>query len=191
MNADLFADDVRKGWQSQVPAMAPLTSSLLRRTARRFDRKSHFEDVVAVAFQIALAAFFGAMAWFGEVTLCRIGCALFAAGTLYTCYRYSAACWKDWSPAERAAECFGFYRAQLIRRRDLLRGFARWGSWPSTPGVAVASVGWILAEPRRWPEALGIALFWAGLQIAVQRKQHDTAEFLQKEIDLLDGAAHS
>ncbi len=189
MNTDQFADDVRKGWQSQVPAMTPLTSSLLRRAARRFDRRSHFEDVLAIAFQIAMAAFFSAAAWFGEVTLCRIGCALFAAGTLYTSYRYVAACWKDWSPSERAAECFGFYRAQLIRRRDLSLGYARWGSWPSAPGVAIASVGWILAEPRRWPEAAGITLFWAGLQVAVQRKQRYIAERLQKEIDLLDGAA--
>jgi hypothetical protein len=189
MTADQFTDEVRKGWQSQVPAMTPLTSSLLRRAARRFDRRSHFEDVLAIAFQIAMAAFFGAAARFGEVTLCRIGCALFAAGTLYTSYRYVAACWKDWSPAERATECFGFYRRQLIRRRDLSLGYARWGSLPVAPGVAIASVGWILAEPRRWPEALGIALFWAGLQIAVQRKQRYTAAHLQKEIDLLDGAA--
>jgi hypothetical protein len=189
MNQDQLADDVRKGWQSQVPRMTPLTVSLLRRIARRFDRRSHLEDLVAIAVQLVLAMFFAAAAWFGDVTLCRIGCALFAAGTLYTVYRYVDSCWKDWSPSERALECFDFYRAQLIRRRDFSLGFARWGSTASAPGVAIACVGWILAEPRRWPEAVGIAVFWLGLQIAVQKKQRDVARRFQKEIELLDGAA--
>jgi hypothetical protein len=188
MNPDQLADDVRKGWQSQVPAMTPLTVSLLRRVARRFDRRSHFEDLLTIAVQVVLATFFAAAAWFGEVTLCRIGCALFAAGALYTGYRYVDTCWKDWSPAERALECFDFYRAQLIRRRDFSLGFARWGSLPSAPGVAIGCFGWILADPRRWPEAVGIALFWLGLQIAVQKKQRDVARRLQKEIELLDSA---
>jgi MFS family permease len=189
MNPDQLADDVRKGWQSQAPAMTPLTVSLLRRVARRFDRRSHLEDLVAITGQLALVIFFAAAAWFGVVTLCRIGCALFAAATLYTIYRYVDSCWKDWSPTERALECFDFYRAQLIRRRDFALGFAHWGSLPSVPGVAIGCAGWILAEPRRWPEAVGIAVFWIGLQIAVQRKQRDVARRLQREIELLDGAA--
>jgi hypothetical protein len=169
--------------------MTPLTSSLLRRIARRFDRRSHIDDLLAIAVHLVLVLFFGAAAWFGEIPLCQIGCALFAAGAMYTGYRYVDGCWKDWSSSERALECFGFYRAQLTRRRNLSLGFARWGSFPSAPGVIIASAGWILAEPRRWPEAAGIALFWLGLQIAVQRKQRDVAARLQNEIELLDGAA--
>ena len=88
-------DDVRRGWQSQAPVMTPLTMSLLRRVARRFDRRSHLEDLLAIAVQLVLVIFFAAAAWFGEVMLCRIGCALFAGGTLYTGYRCVDSCWKD------------------------------------------------------------------------------------------------
>ena len=55
--------------------------------------------------------------------------------------------------------------------------------------MAIACVGWILAEPRRWPEAAGIVLFWIGLQIAVQKKQRAVARRFQEEIELLDGMA--
>jgi hypothetical protein len=164
--------------------MNPLTASPLRRTARQFDRRSRLDHLVTATIHGLLALFFGAAAWFGEVVLCRIGCSVIALAFLYSSFRFVRECAEDWFPSERAAECLDFYRTRLTRRRDLLRGYLNWGRLP-TIGVALSSIGWILAEPRNWPSASGAVAFWVGFQFAVMQKIRLEADHLQKELDLL------
>ena len=177
-------EQVRSDWQDQRP-MTPLTSSLLRRVARRFNRKSRLAGIVDASVFGALAIFFSAVAWFGEITLCRVGCALLGAALFYSMHRQVHDNWKDWSSEERTHGCIDFYRSQLIRRRDLSRSFPLWSILPAAPGVAIASLGWILAEPHRWPDAIGPLLFWVGLQVALFRHNREKADAYQREIDLL------
>jgi len=188
MRADQFADDVRNTWQTQTPVMTPLTSSLLRRAARRFDRKSRRGGLFDLVGFVALVLFFCVVACWGEVTLCRIGCALIAIGISYSAYHRIRGGWMDWLPSERATGCLSFYRAQLTRRRDLSQSFPRWGILPSAPGVVLASLGWIRADPQRWVDAVGPVLFWTGLQIALYCHNDAEVARAQREIDLLEGA---
>jgi hypothetical protein len=134
MRADQFADDVRNTWQTQTPVMTPLTSSLLRRAARRFDRKSRRGGLFDLVGFVALVLFFCVVACWGEVTLCRIGCALIAIGISYSAYHRIRGGWMDWLPSERATGCLSFYRAQLTRRRDLSQIFPAMGHLAERPG---------------------------------------------------------
>jgi hypothetical protein len=161
--------------------MTTLTSTLLRRTALRFDRKSRAIAVVGLAGFGAYALFFGAMAWFGEVLLCRLGCALIAAGFCYSIYSQRLV-WRN--PPQ--SDCLSFYRQRLTERRDWLRRDGHFFILSTHLGVATACLGWILAEPRRWQEATSLAFFYAGLYFAVHQLNSIEVARLQKEIDLLN-----
>lgn len=58
--------------------MTPLASSLLRRTALAFEQRERIRAALGLLSMIAFSLFFALMAVYGEVLLCRIGCALLA-----------------------------------------------------------------------------------------------------------------
>jgi hypothetical protein len=141
-------------------------------------------EAVGILAHSAYALFFGAAAWFGEVTLCRIGCALIAAGFCYSVYRLGVF-WKSPLPSERPEDCLSFYRQRLTERRDFLRHRVPLFIPSTHLGVALGCLGWILSEPRLWQEATGLALFYLGLHFAVRQMNSIEAARLQKEIELL------
>lgn len=185
MHPDGISADLRESWQNQPP-MTELTSTLLRRTALRFERKSRAIGIVGLAGQSAYALFFLAAAWFGEVTLCRIGCALIAAGLCYSISRMLRVLWRSLPTSGGPSDCVSFYRRRLTERRDFLRNGAHFFALGIYPGAALACLGWILAEPKSWPIAAGLALFCVGLHFAGHQINSIEAARLQKEIDLLD-----
>ncbi|MBZ5676922.1 MAG: hypothetical protein LAP61_21985 [Acidobacteriia bacterium] len=164
--------------------MSPLTAGRLRRKARRF----RFERLAATFASVptfgAFALGFVAGTIFGDIALCRIGCAIIAASLAYTTYRLLRS---DWS-LDRASDCITHYRAHLVRRRDFLRRFPYWGGLPAASGVVLATLGWLLAEPDRWFDAASAGILGVGLQIALWASNNRTAAQLQKEIDLLEAA---
>jgi hypothetical protein len=127
---------------------------------------------------------FVAAAIFGEIALCRIGCAMIAGSLAYTTYRFLRC---DWS-LDHASDCISHYRAHLIRRRDFLRSFAYWGALPAGVGAALASLGWLFAEPSRWFDATTAGVLGVGLQVALWASNSRTAAQIQREIDLIDAA---
>ncbi|MFN0165884.1 MAG: hypothetical protein ACKV22_05575 [Bryobacteraceae bacterium] len=189
MHPDQFADDIRTSWQSQPPVLPPLTSSLLRRTALWFVWRSRTRDILDLTFLAAQVVFFAAAAAVGEVLLCRIGCALIAAGGSYTVYQQYRRGWMRSLPSDCAAtRCLPFYRSQLIRRRDMGRSFLFWGALPWAPGVVLGALGWFLSAPREWLVPAGMVAFWLGVQFMLWDGNTRAAARLQKEIDLLDEA---
>ena len=78
------------------------------------------------------------------------------------------------------------YRTLLVRRRDLLRGSRYWGSLLTGTGAALASLGWIYAEPNRWFDATSAGVFGVGLQVALWVGNGRVANQLQREIERLD-----
>jgi hypothetical protein len=176
--------EIQAAWQSQPSQMNPLTADRLRRTVRRFKR-DRLMSLAGLPFLMVVPLVFGAAAIFGEIMLCRIGCAIIAASFACTTYRIIRT---DWAGGDPTADCASHYRARLIRRRDALRSFPYWSSLPAAPGVAIATLGWLLAEPSRWFDATVAAAFWVGLQIALWANHSSIVGRLQKDIDLLDAA---
>jgi hypothetical protein len=164
--------------------MKPLTAERLRRKARRFRHERLAATFASLPTFGAFTLVFVAATIFGEITLCRIGCAIIAASLAYTTYRLLRS---DWS-LDRAADCVAHHRAYLIRRRDFLRSFPYWGGLPAAFGAALATLGWILAEPSRWFDATTAGVLGVGLQVALWASNNRTAARLQKEIDVLDAA---
>ena len=162
--------------------MNPLMIERLRRKARRFRLERLAATFASVPTFGAFTLVFVAGTIFGEIALCRIGCAIIAASLANTTYRLLCS---DWS-FDRASDCITHYRAHLIRRRDFLRRFPYWGGLPAASGAVLATVGWLLAEPNRWFDATIPGIFGVGLQVALWASNNRTAAQLQKEIDLLD-----
>jgi hypothetical protein len=165
--------------------MRPLTTERLRRKARRFRLERLGATFASVPIFGAFTLVFIAATVFGEVALCRIGCAFIAASLAYTTYRLLCS---DWADVDPYADCASHYRARLIRRRDFLRSFRYWGGLPAAFGATLATLGWLLAEPSRWFDAATAGILGVGLQIALWASNNRTAAELQKEIDLLDAA---
>ncbi len=164
--------------------MNPLTIERMRRKARQFRLERLAATFASVPTFGAFTLVFVAATVFGEIVLCRIGCAIIAASLAYTTYRLLRS---DWS-FDRASDCVTHYRAHLIRRRDLLRRFPYWGGLPAALGAALATLGWLLAEPSRWFDAMTAGILGVGLQVALWASNNRTAAQLQKEIDALDAA---
>jgi hypothetical protein len=186
MQPDQFAEEMRQVWQGQQIAVTPLTLSLLRRTALNFRRRHLAHDFIDLAWFVVFALFFFAAALFGEVLLCRTGCALLAIGSAYAAYQRCRGWSRSLPPQSAAANCSSFYRAEVTRRRDMEKAYFSWGVSPFLPGVALTTTGWIVSDPKQWPTAVAILGFWVGFQYVVWLDKHQRAARLQKELDLLD-----
>lgn len=119
-------------------------------TSRR-KRERLIATVAAVPFGVAFSLLFSAGAVFGEILLCRIGCALIAVSLARHFYGHIRSEWS--SDAQQRIE-FG-------------RGYALRSGIPMALGALLTALGWVLAEPSRGFEAAVAAFFGIGLQVAV------------------------
>ena len=138
-----------------------------------------------------LIVFFSAAAYFARTPLSAFACALTAAGVAFVMWRMHVV-GRAANESELAAagnSWAAFYRQELVRQRDALRGIWAWYLGPLVPGMAVywLSVGakgngdlwsWLIA-------AGGLALTGA-VFLAVAHANRSAAEKLQAEIETLD-----
>jgi hypothetical protein len=155
-----------------------MVSRPLSERVRRFRYERLLASVASVPTFGAFTLVFAAAAIFGEIALCRIGCAIMAASLAYTTYRFLRS---DWS-------FDGDYRTRLEQRRDFLRSFPYWGGLPTASGAALATLGWLLADPSRWFDATVAGVLGVGLQVALWASNNRTAAQLQREIESIDAA---
>lgn len=151
-------DDPRNLWQNQEVEEMKLSLEEIRARAAKFQsriRRRNLREYAAALLVILLfARFFSTTPNIVE----RIGFALVIAGALY----YIAHLWK-WGaprflPADMGrADCLHFYRGELERQRDLLRGVWTWAILPIAPGLAIGLIyGIVTASPAaRWRSILG------------------------------------
>ena len=119
---------------------------------------------------------------FAETPLIRLGCAIFAVSWAYTLYRTTRANW-DSVPT---ADCATHYRSHLVRMHNSFRNLHYWSSFPSSTGVAIATLGWYLAEPSRFFEISMTIFSWTGFQIALWAHRSTRLAQWQRDIDLLE-----
>jgi hypothetical protein len=187
MQRDEVEQDVCQAWQAQ-PVMTPFTATLVRKTTLRFLWIRRVSKAIDLVFFLALALYFAAVSWFGEVPLCRIGSALVSAAGFYAAHRTLGVHLRHLRSEISAIDCLGFHRIQLTERRDRLKTAPSWAIWPFAPGVTLACLGWVLAAPADWLNAVGILTVWIGVSVAVYASNGRAIAQIQKELDLLDGA---
>jgi hypothetical protein len=159
--------DLRQLWQEQEVETVIISMDEIRRRARSFERRiqrrnlrEYVAGVVAVA---AMALQFGAATQMAV----RIAFVLLAGGTAYVMWRLLTQGAVRELPEEMGrANCVAFYRRELERQRDLLRGIWKWYLAPFVPGLAVlTAASFVSGKPNlRWvPVAFAgfvVLAFW-------------------------------
>ena len=171
-------------WQAQAREEQSLPIDDIRAKAERLDSKTR-------RWRTASALIFGLLViveawqvWRGEETLERAGDFLTIAALVYVAYRF----WKWRAAAPPVAlgrtNCVEFYRAELVRQRDLSKD--SWGYLlPFVPGVALALFGGGV-EDRPTSQMIALVVFGIALFLGVAWWNAHAARKLQKEIDALD-----
>ena len=137
----------------------------------------------------ALIVFFSVAAYLARTPLSSFGCALTAAGVAFVMWRLHAlgraASANDLAAA--ADNWAAFYRRELVRQRDALRGIWSWYLGPLVPGMIVywLAIG-VRGDLWSWLIAAGGLALTAAVFIAIARANKAAAEQLQAEIDILD-----
>ena len=139
-------NEVRAAWQSQPSQMHPLTAERLRRKARRFRLERLGATFASVPIFGAFTLVFVAATIFGEIALCRIGCAIIAASFAYTAYRMVRATGRVSIPPPTA-----LLTTACASSGDAIssEAFFIGAVLPAALGVALATLGWLRgrAEP--------------------------------------------
>lgn len=143
-----------------------------------------------------LIAVFGAMAFVASYPLSKLGCALIAIGVAFVIWRLSVVA-RAGSVREAAAasDWAQFYRSELVRQRDALRGVWAWYLGPLIPGMVVY---WLAIGIRsigtpsvvwEWATTLAGLGLTAFLYVWIAAANKKAADALQKEIEALDRAS--
>ena len=148
------------------------------------------------AVGIGLIALFGALAYFASYPLSKVGCGLIAVGVAFVMWRlHAVARGATVNEAAAAGDWAQFYRGELVRQRDALRGIWRWYLGPLIPGMTVY---WLAIGVKatgtssaiwEWAIAIGGLALTAFVFARVAAANKQAADAMQAEIDLLDQAS--
>ena len=158
----------------------------IRTKAERLDKKTR-RWRLATAVLFALLLIKGALeVWIQEGILEKAGDLLLMAALVYTAYRYRKQRLAAPPAALGRTNCLDFYRAELVRQRDLSTD-----SWrfllPFVPGLALALLDGVF-EARTTSQLIAIVAGFVGLLLGIAWGNAHAARKLQSEIDTLDAA---
>lgn len=174
-------ESIRELWQSQEGESQPMPMEELRRRAAALEtriRRRNWREYGAAIFVGACCMW---MLYAPTPWHVRVGALLALAGIIAVCvnlYRKGSA-----SPvADAAAVSRDWYRNELERQRDLLRGVWKWYLGPMIPGLAMWMAGGLWDHPERWPRVLPSCGFAAVLFVVIGKLNAHAARKLDKEI---------
>jgi hypothetical protein len=183
---DSNADTILTLWQKQAREEPMMPLDEIRTKAERLDTKTRRWRVVTVVLFILLLIKGALEVWIQEEPLERAGDLLIIAALLYVAYRYRKQRLAASPVALGRTNCGDFYRAELVRQRDLSKD--SWGFLlPFVPGVALAVFGRGL-EDRPTSQLIAAVALSVVLFLGIAWWNAHTARKLQDEIDGLDAS---
>jgi len=185
-------DNVRDLWQSQNVEHTPMTLEQIREKAHNYQRKIRRRNAVEYVAIASTSVFFAWTIFLVPLAGMRVGAALCILGGWYVAYQLHRRARPRIAPADLAlANCMEFYRGELVRQRDFLRGIWRWYLGPMIPGLAWLAVAAGVANPGHLPHVWrflgGYAVVAALAFLLIARTNLKAAGKLQKGIEELDG----
>ena len=171
-------------WQTQVRDEHVMPLDGIRTRAERLDRKTRRSRVVTAALFILIVIWEAWQVWIQPEVLERAGDLLTIVALVYVAYRFRKHRLAARPVALGRTNCVDFYRAELVRQRDLSKD--SWGYLlPFVPGVALALFGSGLAD-RMTSQAIALVGAGVALFLGVAWWNAHTARKIQQEIDGLD-----
>jgi hypothetical protein len=176
--------DVWQLWQAQASEERPMPLDDIRSKAERLERNTR-RSRVATAVLFTLLLIKGAVeVWIQEGILEKAADLLLMAALVYTAYRYRKQRLAAPPVALGRTNCVDFYRAELLRQRDLSQD--SWGFLlPFVPGLALALLDGVL-EARTTGQLIALVVCGVALFAGVVWWNAYTVRRLQREIDALD-----
>ena len=174
-------------WQGQPAEGGALSLDELRTRARwverRIRRRNRREYVAAVVAVIG----FGGGAWIAPTPLIRIGAGLLVATAVFIAYHIHRWGSARTMPADMAlTSSLQFYRRELERQRDLLRGVWKWYLLPCVPGLVLFNVGVARIRPEGIAR-LGItAIVTLAVFVFLSELNRRAANKIQARLDALE-----
>jgi hypothetical protein len=179
-NADT---DIHRLWHEQPRGEQTMPLSEIRTKAERLDAKTRRWNAVSAMSIVLLLIAESWQVWINEELLERVGDALTMAALLYIAYRYHSQHRAAPPPTLGSTNCVEFYRAELVRQRDLAGD-----SWayllPFVPGVTLSLLGGPLQD-RPTSQVMALAAFGVALFLGIAWLNAHTARKLQRDIDAL------
>jgi hypothetical protein len=172
--------DFRTIWQQQSPDGQPVRVDEIRTKAEVLNAQARRWRLILAPLFIVLVTYETWQVWTGTEMVERVGDLLTIAALLYVVYRFRRHQSAVAPVALGVTGCVEFYRAALVRQRDLSRD--NWGYvLPFVPGVALSLFGGI--GERTTTQAILLVAFGVALFAAVTWWNARRVHKLQTEID--------
>jgi hypothetical protein len=179
-------DDLQALWQSQLRGETTMSIAQIRAMSqsleRRVARKIRHEYIAAAI----AAALFGVYGWIGPTATIRVGASLVVAASLFTARQLRLRVATPPLPTDLAlTAALDFYRAQLVRQRDLLRSVWWWGLLPAVPGLLVLQIGQARAHPELISGHIALGVLVIVVMVGVHVLNRRVAARIQRRLDRL------
>jgi hypothetical protein len=178
--------EILRLWEQQSRGEQIMPPDDIRTKAERLDNKTRRWRVVTAAL-FALLLIKGALeVWTQVGILEKAGDLLLMAALVYTAYRYRKQRLAAPPVALGRTNCVDFYRAELVRQRDLSQD--SWGYLlPFVPGLALALLDGVLAA-RTTSQLIALVAGFVGLFLGIAWWNAHTARKFQSEMDAFDAS---
>ena len=179
--------DLHRLWVTQQTPEERMSTEDIRKRAHavevRIGRRNLREYLAGAVVVVA----FSFVAWTDSSSAVRLGAGLVVAAAVYVMSRLRARGSVRPMPGGLGlVDCRAFYRSELLRQRDLLRGVWSWYLLPFVPGMLTILIGRAVQRPER---RLFIAIAAAGVAaafVAVGWLNGRVASRIQRRIDELE-----
>jgi hypothetical protein len=182
-------DRIQAVWANQPKESFSMSGAEIRERASTLQsivKRRNFREYAVGAVLIVL---FSLAAYFARTPLSAFACALTAAGVAFVMWRMHVLgrAASEHEIASAGNSWTAFYRQELVRQRDALRGIWSWYLGPLVPGMVVywISVG-VKGGMWSWLIAVGGLALTAAVFAWVADANKRAAAALQAEIDVLD-----
>lgn len=182
-------DRIQAVWANQPKESFSMSVAEIRERASTLQSTVKWRNFREYAVGAVLIVLFSLAAYFARTPLSAFACALTTAGVAFVMWRMHVL-GRAASEQELAAagnSWAAFYRHELVRQRDALRGIWSWYLGPLVPGMAVywISVG-VKGGMWDWLIAVGGLALTGAVFAWVADANKRAAAALQAEIDGLD-----
>jgi hypothetical protein len=177
--------DVFAVWQEQPLEEARMTISAIEGKARELETQVWLRNGIEYIVAAILIIIHGALALTAPNPVERAGRALIVAAALSVAWQLHRRGSMDRMPSSLGAtSCVEFYRAQLVRQRELFRSAWTWYLLPFIPGAVLVLIGSRL-EGAPLSLVAGVVAFIVTIFVAVTVAHRQTLRKVQAKLDEL------
>ena len=176
-------EDFGRLWREQR-GEGPMSVDEIKARAKKLGRTIRMRNLREYAAAVVVIVVFAWWTITRDVLLIRIGALANVVAAAFVVYYLHT---RSWMPADSGDQaCLAFYRSELVRQRDLLRGVWWWYLLPFVPGLLLITIGRVAAEPALAPGAAIGTMIALLVFLGIGKLNDLAAKKIQQDLDALD-----